>query len=52
MKYVGLATMAVGPWFLIYRYFFIRSSYNELVIGSLVFLFAGSFLWFLGGDEE
>jgi hypothetical protein len=52
MKYIGLAIMFLGPWALIYRHFFLRSSYNELILGSLVFLLSGSFLWFIGWDSD
>ncbi len=52
IRYIGIAVMFLGPWAMIYRHFFIRSSYNELTFGSLVFLLAGSFLWFLGWDED
>lgn len=49
-KYFGILIMALGPWFLIYRYMIMGSAYKELVIGSLVFLLIGSFVWFVGWD--
>jgi hypothetical protein len=51
-KYIGILVMALGPWFLIYRYMILGSAYKELVIGSLVFLLIGSFVWFVGWDVD
>jgi hypothetical protein len=51
-KYLGILIMALGPWFLIYRYMILGSAYKELVIGSLAFLLVGSFVWFIGWDVD
>ncbi len=50
VRYFGLSLMTFGPWFFIYRFLFIGTSYWELSLGTFGFFALGVFVWYIGWD--